>query len=375
MMILVFELVISFKSYSIQQKMQKQSWAVFTYYIKSELFRHKKYLSQLILDFSKAFDSVNHRKLIYKVEKLGIRTIFVHWIKQFLIGRKQFVCIDGVESEPCNVISGVPQGSVLGPLLFLLYVNDLPQQITSECRLFADDALVYNTRNNSDDLKSDLKALENWSHTWQLTFNPSKCSVLSIGKKHSHQNYFLNNTKLKTVNSHPYLGVELSSDLKWDRHIDKILAKANKIKGLLSRVLKTADTKTRLVAYKTLVRSNLEYASQVWDPHLKRDIKRLEKFQNKCLKFIYRVKSRVSFSKLRADTNIPSLQERRRTQRLKLYVKVMGSGVLKNPFTAPDSQHCTRQDSSHYIPAIKSTAYFNSFWPRTTRDIRDKASA
>jgi len=217
----------------------------------------------IILDFSKAFDSVNHRKLLFKLERYGISHKIVKWVKNFLYNRKQLVVVDGVSSDCCEVLSGVPQGSVLGPLLFLLYVNDLPLTVSSECRLFADDALLYNTRKRNNVLQEDLNKLYIWSQKWQMTFNPSKCSVLSIGDKNSTQEFYLDATKIKNVNSHPYLGVELSSNLKFDKHYNNIVSKAGRLLGMIRRVLKTADTRTRKIAYDTLVRPKLEYASQV----------------------------------------------------------------------------------------------------------------
>ena len=324
----------------------------------------------LVLDFSKAFDSVSHKKLLFKLRQIGVSTEITSWIEGFLTDRRQFVYVDGFESLSCKVLSGVPQGSVLGPLLFILYINDLPSQITSECRLFADDALVFNTRENNKTLQEDLEILENWSLTWQLSFNPNKCAFLAIDEKITTQQYFLHNTLIQNVKSHPYLGVEISNDLKWDHHIDKIVSKANKVRGMLSRVLNTADTKTRMVAYKTLIRSNLEYACQVWDPFLQKDIKTLEKVQNKSLRFIYRIKSFISFTKLREECGIDSLQDRRKAHRLKLYCKVAQSKVITNRFIE-QNQHYTRQENNLYIPSIKSSAYFNSFWPKTTRDIRE----
>jgi hypothetical protein len=325
----------------------------------------------LILDFSKAFDTVNHRKLLFKLNRMGINAQVIIWISAFLKDRKQTVMVDGMESAHCGILSGVPQGSVLGPLLFLLYVNDLPAQLTSECRLFADDALVYNTRDKHMILQEDLQKLETWSHTWQLAFNASKCSVLSVGDFNSQQCFSLNNIRLQNVSSHPYLGIELSNNLKWEKHINNIVSKATRLLGMLSRVLKTADTKTRQVAYNTLVRPVLEYGCQVWDPYLKKDIKRLEQVQNKALRFIFRIKGRVSFTQIRKDANVDSLEKRRRDFRLKLFVKSIGSGVISNTHdNAPQRSQNTRQRDGLYVPAIKTNAFFHSFWPRTTRDAR-----
>lgn len=325
----------------------------------------------IILDFSKAFDSVNHRKLLFKLQKFGIHPKLLQWVNHFLENRQQSVQIDGVESMSCTISSGVPQGSVLGPLMFLLYINDLPHNIASECRLFADDALLYNVRSSAGLLQEDLKKFDQWSLLWQLTFNTSKCSVLSIGETNSVQQYFLNNSKINNVNSHPYLGVELSSDLKWAKHITNMEAKANRLLGLLTRTLKTADTKTRKIAYETLMRPVLEYGSQVWDPFMKKDIGRIEKIQNRALRFIFKLKGPVSFKKLREDADISSLAERRKLLRKKIFVKLHQTGVTSSGISDPQQHYNTRQESGLFIPSIKTNIYYNSFWPRTTRDIRD----
>ena len=125
-----------------------------------------------------------------------------------------------------------------------------------------------------------------------------------------------------------------------------------------------------LPGYKTLVRSNLEYACQVWDPYLKKNIKKLEKIQNKSLKFIYRIKSHTSYSKLRQNTNLSSLKNRRKECRAKLFCRALETGVIKNPMEAPSKKHNTRQREMFYLPSITSATYFNSFWPRTMRDLR-----
>ena len=326
----------------------------------------------IILDFSKAFDSVNHRKLLSKLRCFGIGNQLISWIKDFLRNRGQVVKVENSTSSRCNVISGVPQGSVLGPLLFLLYVNDLSAQLVSECRLFADDAVLYNTRQNKDILQQDLLKLELWSKLWQLSFNTTKCSVLSIKDPSLQQDYYLNNTRIKNVKNHPYLGIELSYDLKWNPHVNKVASKALKLLGMLSRVIKTADTKTRQMAYNTLIRPVLEYGCQVWDPYLSKDIKQLEKIQNRALRFIFRLPPGIiSFSELRLQTGIQSLADRRKDLRLNFYFKQIASGVITDTHAqAPLRVHNTRQNDGLYIPSIKTKAFYHSFWPRTIRDIR-----
>ena len=140
----------------------------------------------VLLDFSKAFDKVNHLKLLLKLTNYGIKGNTLNWIKSFLIGRSQTIVMDGEFSNVVPVTSGIPQVSVLGPLLFPLYMNDLPDNIQSRVRLFADDTAVYLTVSSANDssiLQSDLDALQCWERTWE--FNPSKCPVLHISRSRS----------------------------------------------------------------------------------------------------------------------------------------------------------------------------------------------
>ena len=137
----------------------------------------------ILLDFSKAFDKVSHTKLLFKLHQQGLTRNNLSWIKAFLLGRSQCVALEGEKSSEIPVTSGVPQGSVLGPILFLLYINDLPENINTQVRLFADDTAVYLTDTSNDDsqtLQQDLHKLEKWEKTWEMHFNPSKCQVLHI---------------------------------------------------------------------------------------------------------------------------------------------------------------------------------------------------
>ena len=140
---------------------------------------------------------------------------------RFLTDRLQFVSVDGFDSPRCRVTSGVPQGSALGPLLFLIYINDLPDLLSSNCRLFADDSLLFNYRSNKFILQQDLNVLQLYAAEWQLIFNIPKCAVISIGESNSNVDYVLCNTRLSNVNSHSYLGIELQWNLKWKSHYEK----------------------------------------------------------------------------------------------------------------------------------------------------------
>jgi len=150
-----------------------------------------KQLDALILDFSKALDTVPQRRLLGKLNHYGVRGNLLSWCQSFLEGRSQSVLVDGMRSWEESVMSGVPQGTVLGPLMLLLYINDLPSRVhdTTRCHLFADDCLLYRVVESIDDqvqLQADLKAQEAWASDWGMQFNPSKCHVLSINKRSFH---------------------------------------------------------------------------------------------------------------------------------------------------------------------------------------------
>ena len=167
--------------------------------------------------------------------------------------------------------------------MFLLYIDDIGTDITnSKVNLFADDCLLYrivDSKENESKLQDDLTELQNWADKWQISFNNKKCHLLSVQKKGHHVNsqYKLYGNILKIVEHHPYLGIELQSDLKWDHHIKQITGKAT-----LSRC--PEHTKER--AYAALVRPPVDFASAVWDPHLKKDIKEVEKMQRRAARFV-----------------------------------------------------------------------------------------
>ena len=225
----------------------------------------------ILLGFSKAFDKVSHSKLLWKLHQYGIRGNALNWIHAFLGNRSQSVVLEGEESDLVPVTSGVPQGSVLGPILFLIYINDLPDQIVSQVRLFADDTAVYLTMEGGDShkvLQNDIDSLSIWESRWDMEFNPSKCQVVRVTSSRRPVNtlYSLHGQVLEVVTSARYLGVDISSGLSWNSHIDRITVKANRTLGFLKRNIKTKQSKVREMAYNTLVRPQLEYASPIWDP-------------------------------------------------------------------------------------------------------------
>ena len=164
----------------------------------------------ILLDFSKAFDKVAHEKLLQKLHFYGIRGNTLKWIKGFLDNRKQSIVINGINSDSMPVSSGVPQGSVLGPILFLTYIKYLPERVRSRVRLFA-MYLVISSLSDANILQADLSKLEQWGKSWDMNFNPAKCQVLHVirSKTPIPSKHFLRNTELESATAAKYLGVTI----------------------------------------------------------------------------------------------------------------------------------------------------------------------
>ena len=196
-----------------------------------------------VLDFEKAFDTVPHRSLLGKLEHYGLDSHLLGWVNSFLIGRSQSVVVDGERSEFVSVDSGVPQGTILGPLLFLLYINDLPQSVHSSVRLFADNCLIYKTISSLGDtitLQRDLDSLHEWRSRWGMSFNVTKCNIMHLAwsRQPISKFYTLGGEIIQEVNQAKYLGVMITSELGWSTHIDIISNKANSTLGFRRQNLK-----------------------------------------------------------------------------------------------------------------------------------------
>ena len=176
-------------------------------------FDHSIQTDLVLMDLSKAFDRVPHERLLYKLNWYDVRGHLHQWIRAFLTGRRQQVVLNGVTSSIAPVVSGVPQGSVLGPLLFIIYINDLPKYIKhSTVRLFADDCVLYRPIYDYNDtalLQQDIHSLQTWSQDWLMSFNASKCYLMSVtlSRNSTDTTYYLNGIPLSVVNHCKYLGI------------------------------------------------------------------------------------------------------------------------------------------------------------------------
>ena len=210
---------------------------------------------------------------------------------------QQRVVVNGVRSDWAPVVSGVPQGTVLGPLLFSLHItlNDITTDIESEIRLFADDCVCYREIENVEDtVKLQKDRLGSWARKWGMIFQPVKCSMMQLTNKRTSKiqaSYKLEGTVLENVESIKYLGVTITKDLKWNTHISNVCTKANKtlvflLLFFLDEICFLAPQDVREAAYKGLVRPILEYGCSVWDPHYEGLIDDLEKVQKRAARFV-----------------------------------------------------------------------------------------
>ena len=328
----------------------------------------------ILLDFSKAFDKVNHVKLLHKLHQHGIQNKTLAWIKSFLIDRSQSVVLDGHISSIERVTSGVPQGSVLGPILFLLYINDLPNNIKSKVRLFADDTAVYLTIRSNDDskiLQGDLEQLQVWEKTWDMEFNPSKCEVLHITKSQKPilNKYVLHGEILKPTTNAKYLGVTITNNLSWNTHIENISKKANRTLGFIKRNIKTKHQGIRATAYNTLVRPQLEYASCVWSPHTQSNVHTLERVQRRAARWVSDDYSRhSSVTEMYSQLNWNTLESRRLHTRLFMFYKIIHHKVaVPLPPYILHPVRPTRNVHPHSFIQLqpRSDTYKFSFFPAT----------
>ena len=208
----------------------------------------------VFLDIMKAYDTVPHRHLIYKLKCLGFSTMLLKWVQSFLTDRMQCVVLDGEPSTWTKIGSGVPQGSVLGPVLFLCYINDLPKDIKCSVKLFADDTKIYSavsSVSDCDNLQNDLNKLQVWSKQWKLSFHPDKSCILRIGKHVPEYDYVTNSANgfsciVEQVSSTKDLGVLIDDHLNFSEHIDKIVSQSNKLVGLIRRSITYLDKKPLL---------------------------------------------------------------------------------------------------------------------------------
>ena len=331
----------------------------------------------VFFDFKKAFDSVPHVTLLDSLTSMGVNNHLISWLRCYLSNRSQQVIVNGSSSPPAEVVSGVPQGSILGPILFIIYINGITKvnlSAWSKLTLFADDmslsyARIVTSSSDITPLQNDIDSIYSWSSSHHLSFNKDKCKYMIFSKKKSSPLLthppvlLLGNTSLERVHQYKYLGVTITDDLKWESHINIVCGKARRIIGMLYRNLYFHSSPEFLLhMYKSLVRPHLEYCSIIWDPHvvfLRNRLMEVEKFAlQMCLKHWS-----LPYSDLILLSNIMPLETRRLRSKLHLLYKIMYklSFMPENIFTL-SSYHksdCLNHSLS-LIPYSGSTNYYLS---------------
>ena len=235
------------------------------------------------------------------------------WIRDFLSNRTQQVVINGQKSGSIPVVSGVPQGSVLGPILFTMFVNDIPSMVCSPTFMFADDTKMFRCVKSSDDhtaLQHDLNLLYEWSVRWQLKFNILKCKHIHFGPSNNYGSYYMNGIAIEIVVCQKDLGILFDNQLKFHSHTTNIYNKANQLLGLIRRSFDHLDSSMLTKLFITMVHPTLEYCNSIWGPSFILDQRGIEKVQCRATRLLPFIKDK-SYEERLSILQLPSLAHRR----------------------------------------------------------------
>ncbi|MCG8113710.1 MAG: reverse transcriptase domain-containing protein [Candidatus Thiodiazotropha taylori] len=344
----------------------------------SQALDEGKEVRVVFCDISKAFDRVWHKGLLAKLKHYGISGRLLHWFESYLSNRYQRVVLPGGKSEWLQIRAGVPQGSILGPLLFIIYINDIVHAIHSNIRLFADDTSLYIIVDFPDAaaqiLNADLFRIGNWADRWLVNYNPNKTESLLLSRKINRVNHpalYLNEVRINEVTSHKHLGLIFSQRCDWQNHIEYIQEKAWSRMNLLRSIKFTLDRKSLQKIYFSFIRSLLEYADVVWDNCTQQQCNALEKIQLEAGRIVSGTTKLVEIDKLYAELGWLKLSERRNLHKLYLFFKMENNLTplylteLIPPRVGDVSAYPLR-NSDHYLSINANTSsYANSFLPST----------
>ena len=335
----------------------------------------------VFFDISKAFDKVWHKGLLHKLQSAGITESLYSWFKSYLSNRRQRVVLPGVESDWAAIDSGVPQGSILGPLLFLIFINDITSEINSSIRLFADDTSLYvivqNPQVATSNLLTDIVKISDWADTWLVNFNPSKSETLLFSRKlnrNAHDPLYMRTQPIKEVNIHKHLGLNFASDCTWHEHIDYVAAKAWKRINIMRKLKFVLDRNSLEIIYFSFIRPILEYADVVWDNCNQNDKDRLEKIQHEGARIVSGATKLISICDLYNEVRWESLENRRTKHKLIMLYKMKNNltpAYLSNKvptMVGQNSQYSLRNSDDLQTIHSRTTLYYNSFLPSSIRE-------
>ena len=339
-----------------------------------------KEVRAVFCDISKAFDRVWHRGLIHKLSGIGCSNKVTKWFSSYLTGRKQRVVLNGQASDWTSVQAGVPQGSILGPLLFLIYINDIVKDIGCSIRLFADDTSLYiiveSPQTAANLINADLSNIDEWAADWLVNFHAKKSfSMVLTRKLHppQHPPLFMNNTMLPETDTHKHLGLTLTNSCTWSKHINEISSKAW-IRLNLMRTLKFRICRKSLEhMYHTFIRPLLEYCDVVWDNCSAENKKQLESIHVEAGRIITGATKLCSIERLFKDLGWESLQSRRNKHKLIIFYKILNGitpdylSELVPPMIHETTRYNLRNSNDIQTMHANTNLYYNSFFPSTIR--------
>ena len=333
----------------------------------------------IFFDISKAFDRVWHRGLIHKLNSVGIRGSLLDWFTNYLHNRTQAVVIKGQKSDYLDITAGVPQGSVLGPILFLIYINDLTYSIESIIKLFADDTSMYLSLNANParalTLNSDLEKIKTWASTWKVTFNANKTDKLNICNRNTTlpDLLYFDNVLLNTSAHHKHLGIIIQGNCKWDEHINYLVTKCRTQINCLCSYKYRLNRKSLETMFKSYILPILDYADVIWDNCTERQADALEQLQIDALRVITGSVRGTSHQSLYNDTGIIPLKERRKRHKLILFFKFT-KGLLPEhitpkfpPLSSEVNRYHRRRMQDRYPINCRTELYRHSFFPSATK--------
>jgi hypothetical protein len=331
----------------------------------------------VFLDLTKAFDKVWHQGLLYKINKIGIQGNILKMMSSYLANRQQFVVLHGCKSNLAKLAAGVPQGSVLGPLLFLVYINDITEALANESYLFADDTSVFcpvqngNILRTAEIINTDLDKLNKWAKKWLVTINPTKTVVMLFSKKRHPPllpHLVLDGNQLQVVTMHKHLGIVLTQSLNWSEHINSVASKCSRLLSIFKRYKYRWSRLALETCYKSFVRPILEYGSIIYDSCTIGQSKQIESLQSEAARLVTGTKKGTSITSIIQELGWESLQSRRSQAKLikmfeivnKLAPKFLTELIIK---FQPSEVHFTRSHTqcNYNIPKCKTTLLQKSF--------------
>ena len=296
----------------------------------SGLLNENKSVDVLYTDFEKAFDKVSHKKLLIKLYAYGIRGSLLAWIKSFLSNRRQRVVMGEIVSDWRDILSGVPQGSVLGPLLFVIYINDLPDGLENVFKMYADDSKVIAEvgEDGQENLQRDILRVKDWCDKWSMCLNSSKCKIMHLGKKNPGKKYYIENGNERVIlgvtDSERDLGVIIGKDCKNNQQAEKSINQANYALGRMRKTFQFFNVKLFKILYPTYIRPYLEFATPVWNVLSEKLIIKIESIQRRATKMVFEIRS-LSYEERLNALGLTTLELRRkRTDLIQTYKIING---------------------------------------------------